>query len=173
MFTQLSGGELLIMAIIESKTTSQKKQEFMHLLADNPTIFALLDNPNAEIGDDLINHNIFPRLKINFTATDASTYIGIKIDYPSITSNSAIKDCVITFMIISHKDHISTIWGDSRTDLIAEELIKMFNFNYKLGYTLKLVKDMEDPFDVNYYYRRVTFATEDTNSIGNKLNNGV
>jgi len=154
-------------------TTSERKNEFIRLLYSNPTIFTIIDSATAETGIDLVNTNIFPRLKIDFTIEDAGTYIGLKIDYPSITSNEDLKNCVITFMIISHINHIQTATGDSRTDLLAEEIIKMFNFNYDSEFTLKLEKDVEDPFDKNFYYRRLTFSTLAINSLDNKMNNGV
>lgn len=154
-------------------TTSQKKIQFMKLLINNPRIVELIDNNNIETPDDLINQNIFPRLKVDFTAEDASTYIGIKIDYPNITSNDVFKNCIVTFMIISHVGQIKTNTGDSRTDLLAEEITKMFNFNYNLGFTLKLIKDVENPFDENHYYRALSFKTIDYNSLENKINNGV
>jgi len=156
-----------------AKTTSERKNEFIKLLYSNPTIFTLIDSSTAETGIDLVNHNIFPRIKIDFTIDDAGTYIGLKIDYPSITSNDTVKNCVVTFMILSHVKHIQTLTGDSRTDLLAEEIIKMFNYNYDSQFTLKLEKDLEDPFNENFYYRRLTFSTLAINSIENKLNNGV
>lgn len=145
------------------------------MLCDNPNIVTLLDNKDINYPYDLINVNIFPRLKVSFTQNETLNYIGLKIDYPSITSNEDLKNCTITFMIISNMNCIQAPTGESRTDLIAEELIKMFNWNYKLGFTLKLVSDMENPLPSNtdYYYRILQFKTLEKNSIGNKLNNGV
>lgn len=154
-------------------TTSERKNEFIRLLYSNQNIFDLIDSSTAETGIELVNTNIFPRIKINFTVDDAGTYIGVKIDYPSITSNDVFKNCVVTFMIISHINHIQTPSGDSRTDLLAEEIIKMFNFNYDSEFTLKLEKDIEDPFDKDFYYRRLTFSTLAINSLDNKINNGI
>jgi hypothetical protein len=175
----MSGGELYFMMdetnAILAKPTSEKKLAFMRLLVANPNIVSIINNPNIETPDDLINQNIFPRLKVDFVATDASTYIGLKLDYPNITENEDYKDCVVTFMIISHISDIAVESqnGASKTDLLGEEITKMFNFNYKLGFTLKLIKDTEDPFNEKYYYRRLTFKTIDYNDIDNKVNNGV
>lgn len=161
------------MAVLSSKPTSEKKKMLMKLLVKNQKIVDLIDNKTIETPQELINQNIFPRLKIDFTLTDASTYIGMKIDYPSVVSrNNAFKNCVITFLILSHVNHIKTVMGDSRTDLLAEELIDMFNFNNQLGFTIQLSKDIEDPFDKTYYYRRLTFTVVDQNSTENMLNFG-
>jgi len=153
-----------------SKKTSELKQEFIQLLINNDIIKNLL-NTEIETADELINTQIFPRLKVDYDSTnDAKTYIGMKLDYPSITNNDAIKNCTLTFMILSHVNDIRTTTGDSRTDLLAEEITSIFNFNRKISFTFKLVEDVENPYDTNYYYRRLKFEFYAANSLENMLN---
>ena len=153
-----------------SKTTSELKQEFIQMLINNGTIVNLL-NSGIETPDELINVQIFPRLKVKYDSTnDARTYIGMKLDYPSITNNDAIKNCSLTFMIISNNGDLKTTTGDSKVDLLAEEIIKMFNFNHNIMFTFKLSRDIENPYDENFYYRRLEFETQAANSLQNMLN---
>ena len=156
-----------------TKTTSQLKDDFIHLLVEKEKIVELIDNPKVDTGSDLINKNVFPMIKVNFV-DEAGTYIGLKVDYPRISDNSVVKDYVLIIMIVSNIDHIITQNGDNRNDLLAEEIIEMLNYNYDIGFTLKLVSDVENPLDnIKYYYRKLSFTSQTTNSLDNKLNNGV
>lgn len=158
-----------------NKTSSQKKKDLIKLLIDNSKIVEIIDNQdsNYDTPDYLINRNIFPFAKIDFTPKDAGTYIGIKINYPRISKNITIKECVISFVIISHNNHNTVLTGEARTDLIAEEIINMFNHNHDLGFTVNLLSDIEDPLNETHYYRKLDFKTEITNSLDNLYNNGV
>ncbi len=156
-----------------NKTTSKMKDDFIRILTNDDRIVELLDNPNIETGDELIDKNIFSWLKINFTVSEVGTYIGLKVDYPSITSNKAIKNYNLTFLILSHNKHMPLRVGGNRVDALSQRIIELFNFNNSLGYTLSLSSDIEDPYNTDFYYRKLKFVSETTNSIPNILNNGV
>lgn len=150
-------------------TTSKRKRKFMMMLAEDETIFNILDSKSAEYPDDLINTNIFPQIKIDFPSQEVASYIGLKIDYPSICDNELYKNYRLTIMIISNYAHLKTQTGDSRTDLLGEEIVRVLNWNNELGFRLKLISDVEDPLNENFYYRRLTFKSIIYNSLDNKL----
>lgn len=161
---------------MNSKPVSVFKRELMMKIASNEKIFELIDNKKAEYPDDLLGNkligcpaSIFPRIDIGFTVLDAGTYIGLKVDFPSISKNDAYKNCLITIMIISHNGHIDYPLGGCRTDLIAEEIIKMFNFNHDYPFEMMLQSDIEDVFNEKFYFRRLTFKTLEHNSAENQF----
>lgn len=153
-------------------TTSQRKNKLMMLLAEDETIFKLLDNKSVEFPDELIYKNIFPQIKIDFTVQETQTYICLKIDYPSICNNELYKNYILTVMILSNNAHLKTLDGYSRTDLLGEEIIKILNWNNDMGFRMKVISDVEDPFDKNFYYRKLVFESIVSNSMvnGTKLN---
>lgn len=144
----------------KNTTTSQCKKIFMKMIANNETIFKLIDNKEVEYADDLINKNIFSQIMIDFKPERVETYIGIKIDYPSVCANEMFKNYYFTIMIISNKQHLKVpAVGESRTDLISAELIKIFNWNNDIDFRLQLKSDVEDVLNENFYYRRLVFSS--------------
>lgn len=156
-------------------TTSKRKKKIMTMLVSNEKIFKLIDNKDIsfEYCDDLINKNVFPHIKVNFTSQETETYIGIKIDYPSICNNEIYKNYRLTVMILSNNSHLKTHTGESRTDLLGEEIIKVFNWREDLGFRVELISDTEDPFDTNFYYRRLIFKSIASNSMNGGIKNNA
>ena len=138
-------------------------------MINSPTLVSLIDNPtiNADNPDDLIYTNIFPYLKVDYTVQEAATYIGIKLEYPDINDNEIYKDAILTFLIVSANGHLKVPGGYSRTDLIAEELLSLFNWSDELGFKIKLYAEKEDPVNENFYYRRLIFESVSPNSVEN------
>lgn len=155
-------------------TIPSLKRKIMMTLASDSKIFELLDNQSIDKDspDDLIYVNIFPYLKVDYTIQEAGTYIGVKLEYPKIDENEIYKDAQLTFLVVSANRHIKTSDGYARTDLIGEEILKIFNWNDHFGFTLKLVGDTEDPVDENFYYRKLVFKSVSPNSMknGDKVN---
>lgn len=152
--------------------TTLLKKKFMTMIVSDETIFKAIDNKKAEYPDDLFGNkvcpqSVFPQIKIDFTEQEAGTYIGIKIDYPSICENELYKDYILTIMIISNNSHLKSPNGFNRTDIIAEALIRLFNWNRSIGFTLELISDVEDPLDLKHYFRKLRFKSISSNSITN------
>lgn len=152
--------------------TTDLKRKFMMMIAEDEITFKTIDNKNAQYPDDLFGtktcpQSIFPQIKIDFTEQEAGTYIGIKIDYPSICKNELYKDYILTIMIISNNAHLKSPNGSNRTDIIAESLIRLFNWNSAIGFSLELVSDVEDPLDTKHYFRKLRFKSLTSNSITN------
>lgn len=161
---------------MKPKPISVFKRELMMKLASNENIFKLIDNKKAEYPDDLLGNkfigcpaSIFPRINIDFTILDSGTYIGLKVDCSSISKNNAYKNILITIMIISHTGHIDHPLGGSRTDLIGEEIIKMFNFNHDYPFEMSLVSDIEDVLNEKFYFKRLVFKMLNHNSLDNQF----
>lgn len=150
--------------------TSKRKKRFMMMMANDEEIFKLLDNPDAEYPDDLIGVNIFPQIKVDFTEQETRSYIGVKLDYPSICKNELYKNYVLTVMVISNNRHLKDPkTGYSRVDMIAERVTNLLNWNNEVGFTIELVSDIEDPLNEKFYYRRLVFKS----LISNSLEDGV
>lgn len=139
------------------------------MLAEDAEIFNLLEGQPTQEPDDLINTLIFPQIKITFTDQETKTYIGLKIDYPSICRNELYKNYLLTIMIISNNNHLKAANGESRPDLIAEEIIDLLNWNNNIGFTLELVSDIENPLDNKYYYRELKFKSIKSNGVENGM----
>lgn len=152
-----------------NKTTSQMKKAFAKLLYENSNIVNLIDDKTIVYPDDLLGTHIFTRLKIDFTEQEVGSYIGLNISYPSVCSNELYKNYILTILIVSHNDHVSTRNGDSRVDLLGEEIVGLLNWNSNIGFILELKSDVERVLDMNHYSRELVFKSITSNSV----NNGV
>lgn len=149
-----------------SLTTSQLKRKFMKLLYESDAIVSLIGDDSIESPDDLLGTHIFPQLKVDFTEQQVGSYIGLKIDYPSICNNELYKNYYLTLLIISHTSHLLCN-GDNRVDLIGEETIKIYNWNEDIGFRLELKSDSEYVLDKSYYVREQIFSSITSNSMVN------
>lgn len=136
-------------------------------LAEDKIIFDLLDGQPEQDPDDLINTIIFPQIKITFTDQQTKTYLGLKIDYPSVCVNELYKNYILTIMIISNINHLKAPNGESRPDLIAEEIVDLLNWNNQVGFNIELISDKENPLNEKYYYRELKFKSITSNSLEN------
>lgn len=151
-------------------STSRRKRRFMMMMAEDEEIYKLIDSQTAEYPDDLLGTHIMPQIKISGVPQEVATYIGVKLDYPSISKNELFKDYMLTIMVICENKALDTKTGDSRVDLIAERITQLFNWNDENGFRLDLVSDVEDPLNENYYYRRLLFKSVTSNSLVNGVN---
>jgi hypothetical protein len=128
-----------------------------------------LDYPNfdPEAPQDCMYEVLFPYIKIDYTVDQVGTYIGLKIDSPSICKNELYKNFILTITVICNNSAMRTDYGGTRTDAICGELVKMLNWNNTIGFTLELTSDVEDVLNKDYYYRTVRFKSIASNSIKN------
>lgn len=143
------------------------KKSFAKLLYGNPNIVNLIDDKDIVYPDDLLGTHIFPQLKIKFTEQEVGSYIGLNISYPTVAKNELYKNYILTILIISHNDCLVTNTGDNRVDLLGEEIVNIFNWNDKIGFTLELKSDFERVLDETHYSRELTFKSITSNSIEN------
>lgn len=150
-------------------TTSQLKRKIMLKLAQDPTIFELIDNKDIDKEDceDLIYTNIFPYVRVNYTVQEVGSYICVKLNYPEVNNNEIFKNAELYFYVICNNGCLKTKSGYSRTDLIAERILELFDWNSELGFRLELASEREDPIDDNFYYKRLTFKSFSPNGVKN------
>ena len=147
--------------------TSVTKHKLLQMFAKDDTIFNLINNKSdtIEYPEDLIGINLFPYLKVDYTVEESGTFIGVKIEYPNINqSNYTYKDTRITVLIVCDNKSLATKSGYIRTDLVAERIVELLNYNRCFGYELRLVSDSEDPLNEKYYYRKLMFKSEANNT---------
>lgn len=149
------------------------KRDIMSRLCANEKIVELIGNTSSDIeyADDLIDVNIFPYLKVDYTVQDTGAYIGVAVSSPSINRNEIYKNTYVTILIISANSYMrftdAKRRGYCRTDLLAEEVLNTFNWNDCYGCKMKLVSDKEDALNTSYYYREVVFKLVSSNSMEN------
>lgn len=147
--------------------TSVTKHKLLQMFAKDDTIFNLINNKSnmIEYPEDLIGINLFPYLKVDYTVEESGTFIGVKIEYPNVNqSNYTYKDTRITILIVCDNKSLATNSGYIRTDLVAERIVELLNYNRYFGYELRLVSDSEDPLNEKYYYRKLIFKSEANNT---------
>lgn len=150
---------------MSSVSPAIKKRDLFDILINDKEIFDAIDGHDVEYPDELLGKYIFPFLKVNYTIQDVGTYIGLKIDYNNKNPNPVLKNTTITFLIISNNQHILTNDGDTRTDIIGNRINELFVWNNKKGFPLRLSEDVENPFDENFYFRRIVLKTLDEDNI--------
>lgn len=136
------------------------KRRIMMSLAKSRNIFDLIANKEVdyECCDDLFYNNIFPFLKVDFTETQAGNYIGVGIDFPFIREKDTYKNAQITFLIICSTGTLR--YGNSsysRTDMIGEQVINLFQKSTMFGFPMYLISDVEDIHSSRFYYRKLIF----------------
>lgn len=155
----------------------KKRQIFNYILSDQE-LFELIDarkenGDKISLPDELLGKFVFPYLKIDYTVEDTGTYLGLKIDYTNDNPNPVLKSMTITFLILSNNKHLLTDTGDTRTDRIGDRLNKLMVWNHSLGFRFDLYSDQEDPFDENFYYRKIIFTAMEENNIKNGKKNTI
>lgn len=143
------------------------KRKIMGLIINNNNIVEAINATDIVNTDDLIYTHIFPFFKTTGISGISGTYITLKLNSTSIKKNDIYKQFILTLNILCRQDQMETEYKGSRVDVIAGELVQMFNWNSKIGFDLELFSDMEDPLNETYYIRELKFKTITTNSVEN------
>ena len=114
---------------MENSDVVELKRKFLKLIWDNEGIMGLLNYSeyDPEAPQDCMYKILFPYIKLDYTVQEVGTYIGLKIDCPSICQNELYKNFILTITVICNNNAMKTDMGGTRTDLICKELIKMLN----------------------------------------------
>jgi hypothetical protein len=145
------------------------KNRIISKLIEIPDVYILINNPNITKPSDMINKNIFPRMKIPNTTMTVKNYICFNYNSRKYPNNDVLKDVTINIGIISHESDIKTVWGN-RNDVLAGVVIDAFNWSDFLGFQLELVSDTESTLENDYYARTLQFKNITPNSFMNKVN---
>lgn len=155
-------------------TPTEIKQKFLKDLIDNKTATDLID-ANHEYGDypeDMLNERIFTwwQFKDEVIQT-AKVIVGVKVDFPSTAKNDVYKNYRVSFLILCHKSLMDLDdQQGNRLDLLAEEMEKMWTWERNgVDARLRLVSNMEDTFNDDYYCRTLVFRSITDNNYTDNL----
>ena len=143
------------------------------LLANHKLIYLLhnkeLEDEEAE-ADEYLNINILPYYIIAPTQTNVKNFICFETSMENVSrGNSVMKIQQIIFYILCHKADIDVKELSSpRHDLLAAEIINMFQGCNDFGTQLKLMSDKPSTTDNDYATRTLIFTQLTTNSITNE-----
>lgn len=151
--------------------TMKYKTRVASMLCDNQDIVEALDakDPNEE----LMYHTIFPHIYIPGVEELSRTVICYGLDFPRIDKrNEYFKDSNLVFYVISHRDHMKTTYGGTRTDVLEGLIVKMFGWNINLGLELKLKSSVEKIINDTYHSRIIVFETLAFNNLDCGIKHG-
>lgn len=141
------------------------------LLTNNKIIF-LIHNKELEDAepDEYLGTNILPYYLIAPTQTNVKNYICFETSFDEVSrGNSVMKIQQIIFYILCHHSDINVAeLSSARHDMIAAELINMFQGCNDFGTQLKLMSNKPSVVDNDYSARTLIFEQITTNSITNE-----
>lgn len=141
------------------------------LLTNNKIIF-LIHNKELEDAepDEYLGVNILPYYLIAPTQTNVKNYICFETSFDEVSrGNSVMKIQQIIFYILCHHSDINVAeLSSARHDMIAAELINMFQGCNDFGTQLKLMSNKPSVVDNDYSARTLIFEQITTNSITNE-----
>ena len=143
------------------------------LLGNNKIIYLLhnkeLEDEEAE-ADEYLGINILPFYLIGPTQSSVKNFICFETSLENVSrNNSVMKLQQIIFYILCHKDDINVKELSSpRHDILAAEIINMFQGCNDFGTQLKLMSDKPSVTDNDYATRTLIFTQITTNSITNE-----
>lgn len=144
------------------------KSIIMEKLYTTPEIFELIDNKQLTSPEEMINKNLFSRMKIPNETFVVKNYICFDYNSRINPNNNVFKTVTINMAVITHEDSTDTPFGN-RYDLLAAVIINEFNWYNILGFDLELVSDTESILEKDYHVRNLQFR----NLTANSLSNGV
>lgn len=142
------------------------------LLADNKIIY-LLHNKELEVEgaspDDYLNVNILSHYIIAPTQSNVKNFLCFETSFENVSrGNSVIRLQQIIFYVICHNSDINVAeLGSDRHDVLASEIIKLFQGCNDFGIQLKLMQNKAGSTDTDYATRTIVFLQQTTNSIVN------
>lgn len=147
------------------------KEIIKQKLLNNNRIIYLLNNKELEdkdaSNDDYFGINILSYFLIAPTQTNVQNFICFECSFDDIIKyNSAMKTQEIIFYVLcEQKNIIEKTTSCARHDLLAAEIINMFQGCNDFGNQLKLVSDKPSTTDSNYATRTLIFEQITPNSL--------
>lgn len=140
---------------------------------DNPTDEELKRRKEIDEQNQSIKHEqIIGWMKLNGIQKEVLNFIMFDIyDDEPYYYNDALKDQVLTFMILVHEDDMTTEYGITRVDLLDYLIKDLFNRSNILGNKMLLDSDNYSIVDDVYYCRTVQFKMRVPNGITGTGNN--
>lgn len=150
------------------------KQIIIKKLLENRKIIYLLHNKELEDAeaepDEYVNVNILKHYIIAPVQSNVQNFICFETSFENVSrGNSVMKIQQIIFYVLCHQADINVAeLSSDRHDLIAAELINMFQGCNDFGTQLKLMSNKPSTTDTNYATRTLVFTQITTNSITNE-----
>ena len=150
------------------------KQIIKKKLLDNHKIIYLLHNKELEKEDaepdEYFGESILPYLLLPQVLHNVQNFLCFETSLENVSrGNSVMKIQRIIFYILCYQaDIMVQELSSPRHDLIAAELINMFQGCNDFGTQLKLMSDIPSTTDKDFATRTLTFAQITTNSITNE-----
>ena len=147
------------------------KEIIKQKLLKNNRIIYLLNNRELEeseaSNDEYFGINILPYFLISSTQTNVQNFICFECSFDdTIKYNSAMKvQEIIFYCLCEQKNIIEQATSCARHDLLAAEIINMFQGCNDFGNQLKLVSDKPSVTDNNYATRTLIFEQIGPNSL--------
>lgn len=147
-------------------------------LIENPLVIYLLNNKKLEEDgadpSDYLGENILPYFLIHPTQHDVQNFICYEVSYDELQryNSNMKKQQVIFYVLCEEKNNIEKLTGIARHDLLAAQIIDIFNWSNLFGAQIHLVSDVPSVIDNDYACRTLVFEQETDNNLA-KTRNGV
>lgn len=148
---------------------SKSKRKIISTLIENNDIVTALGADDIDDRYSLTYTHLFPYLRVPNTQIETGSYILVSISVPRVsTKNNAYKMMEITICVVTHQDHMQTIYNANRNDLLAGIIIEEFNWSDILGFEMELRSDTESLLNETYHLREIKFNALAKNYTGCK-----
>ena len=151
------------------------KEIIKKTLIDNPLIIYLLNNKELEDADadpsDYIGVNILPYYLIHPTQFNVQNFICFETTMDELVryNSNMKKQQVIFYILCEEKNGIEKLTGVARHDLIAAQIVNMFNWTNLFGPQIHLVSDIPSVTDNDYATRTLTFELDTDNNLAKTI----
>lgn len=146
------------------------KDKVVKELINDDLIVKVIDSPDVEENDELVNTHIFRYNKNPNLVSKTITFMTIQVHEKSNYRRNGIwVDATLEIIIYSHDDHMKItnipLIRDNRNDYLASLIDDKFNGRSDIGGygKLELTSNIEGSFNENFLYRRLIFETRDIN----------
>ena len=146
-------------------------------LIDDPLIIYLLNNKELESVEadpsDYLGVNILPYYLIHPSQHDVQNFICFETEVRELERyNHKMKlQHIIFYILCEEKNQIEKLTGIARHDLIAAQIINMFNWSNLFTNRIHIVSNIPSVTDSDYSTRTLTFEMLTDNNLA-KTNNG-
>lgn len=153
------------------------KEIIKKALINNPIIIYLLNNKELEDAEadpsDYLGVNILPYYLIHPSQHDVQNFICFETEVRELERyNHKMKlQHIIFYILCEEKNQIEKLTGIARHDLIAAQIINMFNWSNLFTNRIHIVSNIPSVTDSDYSTRTLTFEMLTDNNLA-KTNNG-
>ena len=158
---------------MEKSDATKYKSKIMGNLITNSDVFKLINNIEITSPRQMIDKNIFTRMRFPDTIKTVDNYICFDFNTEMSRTNDVYESVLINMAIVCHEDTINCGSGN-RHDELANIVVDIFNWSNILGLQLKLMSEKETIWETKYHVRLLQFRNLTLNSIRNGVKvNGI